>query len=949
MTCPDENVLAAFTDGALAGEEASAVRAHVEACAVCRAVLEQLGAAAAQVTPAGEGREPTLGTRVGRFLVLHPVGAGGMGVVYAAYDPELDRKVALKLLRAGRGKRGEAQRLLREAQAIARLSHPHVVSLFDVGAWGEEVFLAMEFVEGGTLTQWLQAGRPRREVLKAFVAAGEGLAAAHRAGLVHRDFKPDNVLVGEDGRVRVTDFGLARQASDLALEGDSLAAEAPTGLLANTLTGTGALVGTPAYMAPEQHAGQAAEARSDQFSFCVALWEALYGERPFAGRSPTELSEAKREGRVRPARREARVPERLRRLLLRGLSPRAEERFASMEALLEGLRRETANPRRRWALAGATLAGALLALAGLGATGARARLMCRGTVEDLAGTWDGARRETMRKAFDATGLPYAQAAFERSARVLDEYARAWAGARAEACEATHVRGEQSEALLDARMQCLHERRLALRSTTELLASADKALVERAIQAAQALPRVEGCAALQALSGVVPPPQEPEARQRLEATQAEVARALALRNAGRYAEALKVARDAVASADALGHAPLQADALIEQSASHIALRQNAEAEDALHRAFQRAQVGRHDVAATRAAMNLTLVLGMNLRQHAQAHRWGALAQALNERTGGDPLTESNRLTHLGAVLFDEGRQEEALAHYTRALALRRQHVGTEDATVAQLYNNIGNSLIQLGRYDEAHAEHRKALAIRERELGPDHPLVATSLSNLGIGLMRQGKAAEAVPLTERALAIQERALGPDSFYVGMTVEALGLVYWRAGRMAEGAKLLERSATIYEKLQGPEAPALARVYSNMGGLRIEQKDFQGALEPLRRSMVITEKLLGPGHPDLAEALSKLALAYLGLGRPQEALEPLERVHRMLASKDNASYGYGHEMRITVHLSLGRALWALGRERARARTLVQTALELGRASPDTDVRRSLVAEAEQWLATH
>jgi tetratricopeptide (TPR) repeat protein len=948
MTCPDENVLAAFTDEALPEEEASAVRAHMEACEGCLAVLAQLGAAAGPRRPLPEGREPTLGTRVGRFLVLHPVGAGGMGVVYAAYDPELDRKVALKLLRAGRERRGEAQRLLREAQAIARLSHPHVVSLFDVGAWGNEVFLAMEFVEGGTLTRWLKAGRTRREVLQAFVAAGEGLAAAHRAGLVHRDFKPDNVLVGQDGRVRVTDFGLARQVAEPSPAPEPHAPEpAPTGLLAQTLTGTGALVGTPAYMAPEQHAGHAAEARSDQFAFCVALWEALHGERPFAGQSAAELGEAKREGRVRPPRREARVPERLRRLLLRGLSPRAEERFPSMEALLEGLRRQTASPRRRWALAGATLVGALLAAAGLGATGARARLMCRGTAEDLAGSWDRARREVMRQAFDATGLPYATRAFERSARVLDAYARAWTGARVEACEATHVRGEQSEALLDARMQCLNERRLALRSTAELLASADGGLVERALQAAEALPRVEDCAALQALSGLQPPPQEAEARGRFEAARAEVARALALRNAGRFAEALKVVEGAVASAEALGHAPLQADALLEQAASHIALRQSTEAEATLHRALQRAEVGRHDVVAARAASYLTLLTGTIQRQHAPAHHWAELAKAIIERAGGDPVAESIRLSFLGATLLDEGREEEAFAHLTQALTLRQQHVGAEDTTVAQLYNSMGNGLAQLGRIEEALAQHRKGLAIRERELGPEHPMTAISLSNVAMGLLRQGKATEAIPLAERALAIQERALGPEAFFVGNALEPLALVYWRAGRTEDAATLLGRAGAIYEKLHGPEAPLLARVYSTLGELRLEQDDFQGALEPLRRALAINEKLLGASHPDFTSALSKVGIAYLRLGRTREALVPLERAQRILDSGE----GKAHldEVRAEVALNLGRALWADGRERARARPLVQKALEFSRAMADCEVARELVTSAEQWLATH
>src|SRR5258707_610263 len=241
-----------------------------------------------------------------------------MGVVYAAYDPELDRKVAVKLLRAEADTKSNARaaqaRLLREAQAMARLSHPNVISVHDVGALGTQVFIAMEFVEGKTLTRWLKE-KPLtpREIVQTFLQAGKGLAAAHAAGLVHRDFKPDNVLIGNDGRIKVLDFGLARAVEDVVGDAPTLPPQVvASGLstprqLEARLTRSGAFLGTPAYMAPEQLLGKTIDARADQFSFCVALYEALYGERPFAANSIEEVASAVVESKIRPPPSSARV------------------------------------------------------------------------------------------------------------------------------------------------------------------------------------------------------------------------------------------------------------------------------------------------------------------------------------------------------------------------------------------------------------------------------------------------------------------------------------------------------------------------------------------------------------------------------------------------------------------------------------------------------------------
>jgi hypothetical protein len=300
------------------------------------------------------------GTRVGRYAVGDVLGAGGMGVVYAATDPELGRAVAVKLVRGdiARGMKAARRRMVREAQAMARVSHPNVIAVHDAGTFGGDVFIAMELVRGQSLRAWLASGvRSVGDILTAYLAAGRGLAAAHAAGLVHRDFKPDNVLVGDDGRVRVTDFGLAHTDGDdlSSLDGNTISGD----LLPDDpvdLTMTGAIIGTPPYMAPEQHDGGLVDARSDQFAFCIALYEALYGERPFPGRTRDDIAKAVRSGRIAPPPAGARVPGSLRAILLRGLSLRPGDRFPTMDSLLRALGRDRGRlPRRVAAVAAIAL------------------------------------------------------------------------------------------------------------------------------------------------------------------------------------------------------------------------------------------------------------------------------------------------------------------------------------------------------------------------------------------------------------------------------------------------------------------------------------------------------------------------------------------------------------------------------------------------------------------
>ncbi len=358
--CPSETTVAGFINGTLRREALEDFYQHLSQCQSCAELV--LGLKASSTTPSGtsstvdvskqadadapcaflgDEAEPD-GKWAGRYRVERLLGIGGMGMVYTAHDTQLNRRVALKVMRPGSVQQSMT-RLLREAQAMAQLSHPNVVAVYDVGTWKNRAFVAMELIEGETLSSWILAQpRPWREILDKFVIAGGGLEAAHRAGLVHRDFKPENVLVGKQGEIRVTDFGLARSVSESeSSTGGESSAIAGDGSLPDALrlklTKVGTVLGTPAYMAPEQIAGQLADHRADVFSFCAALYEGLYRELPFPGRTVQELFEAIQLGQVRRPPAKCRIPASIRRVLLRGLAKSPDDRYQTMRALLGDL------------------------------------------------------------------------------------------------------------------------------------------------------------------------------------------------------------------------------------------------------------------------------------------------------------------------------------------------------------------------------------------------------------------------------------------------------------------------------------------------------------------------------------------------------------------------------------------------------------------------------------
>ena len=782
---------------------------------------------------------PPPGAPVGRFLVIGMLGRGGMGVVLTAYDPLLDRRVALKLLRPGAWS-GASQsegraRLQREAQAMAKLAHPNVVAVHEVGAVGEQLFVAMEHVDGQTLSAWCGAAeRDWREVVRMFVAAGRGLEAAHAAGLVHRDFKPDNVLIGADGRPRVGDFGLVSgaRAGDDADEDDE------------RVTRHGAVIGTPGYMSPEQARGEASDAQSDQFSFCVALWEALYGERPFA---PDANQRHLLAGSVRPPPRKSDVPRWLGEVMLRGLRVDPQQRWPSMSVLLDALGRDPDRRRRRRVASGA----ALLALGALVAVGARTvqrqrAAVCTGADARLVGVWDGARRQAIASAFSATRLAFADATFAKMAAAIDRYAGAWVAMHEETCRASRGEGRQSEQLLDLRMACLERRRSTLGAlTTEWSHGVDAQAIDNAIQAVTTLPSLDECADGSALTGRIPLPKAPAARAQIDGVRAELDRARALGQTKRMQEARKAAEVARVHADATGFVPVRAEAAFLMGALIHSFGEPG-ATAPLDDAVRLAEQARDDWLAAEAAVELTGAMAEGGLAPA-ALQIAPVAEALVLRAGDRPALHGALSHWRGTALSNLGRYREAVKVLTEARQVLTGALGAADP----LTLDTGAKLMRAFEgFDggDARVTAKEVLAATRAALGDDHPETGVVLSRLGFYLMQGGDLDGARRMIERAVAIEEAAFGPSSLRTAVAVNELAKLEEATADIAEARRLYQRVLDIRRQLLAPENPLVAHALANLSITTRLMGRLEESHAQITTALAIMQRNFGPVHPDV-----------------------------------------------------------------------------------------------------
>jgi tetratricopeptide (TPR) repeat protein/predicted Ser/Thr protein kinase len=826
--------------------------------------------------------------RVGRFFIFRRIAEGGMGQVLLGYDETLGRKLAIKLWRP-QARSGEdlRARMLREAQALARLSHPNVVQVYEVGDHRDQLYLAMEYVEGRTLREWAAQDRPElARLLERYVQAGQGLAAAHRAGVLHRDFKPDNAVVGDDGRVRVLDFGLARADTGLS-EGTGPRPSVPlvlssTDSLEAPITRAGSVLGTPAYMPPEQLAGLGTDARSDVYSFCVALWEAVHGLRPFAGATARELRAAIEQGAPRESRRP--VPKWLRAALLRGLAPAPAARWPAMEPLLDALAAGARRRRRRVALAAALAAALLLAAAAAVVLAGRAReaAACDARGAALVDAWSAAR-PSVRAALLAAGHGFAAHTAGRVDALLDRYAATWSKGQADACRRVRLAGAWSAEVGERADACLDERRLEFEGLVGALAEADLAAARRAVEAAAALPAVEVCLDVDALARRPQLPPEPAARAEAAAVQRALARARSLEATGHYAESLAAVEALVARADALAWPPLQArtrlaaGGLMASLGERDTARVIARFEDALFLALDAG----YDATAAEAAIELVDFVGLTLLRPVEGHRWARLAHALLRRLGAEapPLAAALECStaDLEKVL---GRLDAAAAGFERCRDARAAAHGPDHPLVALAL--LDRSRLEKLRGDEpaAHDLLLRVLAGLEPVYGPDHPTIARVLGELGDTQASLGQYAEAERTLTRARAIDVRVFGPDHERVGSHELSLGQLHLLAGHPAPARDHLARAIDLFEGVPGMGRPMQIAALGDLTLAHRRLGDLDGALEAARRWLALYESSVGHAHASLAPVLVELAAVHAARHEPAAAAAALARARALLA---------------------------------------------------------------------
>ncbi len=849
------------------------------------------------------------------YEIVRVIGAGAMGVVYEATDRALGRRVALKL----HPTRGRQQRVWREARAMARLADPHVVTVYEVGIHDDALFIAMELVQGTDARRW-RSREPRRwpEVLAIYRQAALGLAAAHAVGIVHRDFKPDNLLVGDDGRVRVADFGLARESDDATLD-DAPSLSRPGER--DAITRTGAAMGTPAYMAPELFVGGIADARSDQYAFCVALHEALFGKRPQRGGPPTG-------GRG--------VPRFVHDALRRGLAEDPRDRFRDMTALVRAL-----EPSRRTAWIGL---GAATALVGAAVVLTRGGAQpCEGTEAGASAIWDDEHAARVGAAFERSGFPDARAIADGIAPAITDWATRAGAARLDACEATRVRSEQSEARMQLRFDCLDRMQRRVGALVASLERADRTAVERTADALASLPELERCADIETLEQV-----EPIASVDAEAHAALSERIDAIEVDRELGHAAAIADDiesVVAEARAAGYADNLAAAELLQGRTAIDRLEMDSAVEPLHQAIAATWRARDLEGTTLAMRLLARALGSTPSRVDEALRWLDSAVALAESRGATNDEMATFAMTRADVLYMAYRNVEAETSARAALVLLEPGASIESA----VRTTLGNALSVQHRHSEAITELRTALALAERRRGPSHPEVAHRCAALALALEEAGEFDEAETLQRRALELRAAAYGSESAMAATSMMQLADNLNLHNDTAGALELYERAVSVCRSLQPSDDQLLIRVIQNMvpvlsragknerartlmiealdiatrtygaDSIRVaELSQMMGTIEKtigdpeagilyLLAGVRGLERHLGVDAPRAAEARMALANAYVKANRTDEALANIDLAERVLASTPQP------QPRMLAYLGLVRAdaLARAGRE--------------------------------------
>ncbi len=768
VECPEENTWLRYLGGGTPDE----LHVHLDACAECRVMFAELSR---------DERVLARGEQIARYVVIDVLGRGGMGIVYKAFDPELDRAIALKLV-LGEDE-GARERLLREAKMLAQLSHPNVVAVHDVGTVGDDVFIAMELVAGVTLRQWLRAPRSTTQILAVLADAARGLAAAHRLSIVHRDFKPENVMVDESGRARVLDFGLARAAG-------TIASRSPTDGGDGAITRSGTVAGTPRYMAPEQ--ATSVDATLDQFSFCVVLYEALYGTRPLADDVP-------------PSRRG--VSRRVRRALQIGLRADPAQRHASMDALIDELR-----PPRHARTVIAVLAFA--ALAGGVATAwtiARAPSLddaCSTTATAMERVWSPARRAEL-----------ASIAGEPVAAQVDTWTLAWSTRRKELCTQT-LRGDEEQSIdIAQQVGCLRRRLTALDASMSAIVHAK--IPELVRDASSAITHVGSPTVCDSYERG---PTDDAARARwIPIFQSIITARIALKN-GKLDEAEAAARSAVEAARAHPEPDVMSGALGVLGLVQAERDQFAEAHATLNEAIRLATIAREDEIIVDSWSAILLMGVKGYDKDIEAAIFGAEVAA-------SKLPESSAVrcmlaARAGTIHARRDELDLSVAKLGTALACwRDQRIPNPEATL-QAHFVLGMVHMKRMQWDDARRELEAAVAGWESEA--PHGDLAMALASLGTIALVVEDDASAERYYRRTIAVAHE-LGDEATW-GATHGHLAYVLVRTKRCDDADPVLAIARAHYTKLRGERSLETAAIMVGEAACALERRQHARAKQLL-----------------------------------------------------------------------------------------------------------------------
>jgi tetratricopeptide (TPR) repeat protein len=863
------------------------------------------------------------GDTIGRYRIGQLIGQGGMGVVFSARDPRLSREVALKIIRAELGDGSYRARVLREAQSLARLSHPNVVPVFDVGIDLGVVWVAMQRVCGPSLAQWLAEGPAWPAVIDAFTQAGRGLAAAHAAGLVHRDFKPANAMFDGDpgdARVLVLDFGLAwapQSSNTAAAPGEDLrrgASREPLGLVGQSLTATGSVVGTPPYMAPEQHANAGVDARSDQYALCVSIFEGVFGRRPFAG-DLEALVAAKRSGPpARPIDPEG-LPDRVWRVIERGLEPDPAKRWRDVDALLDALADGRRAPRR-WPL---VFGAAAIASAGmLAARGANeAPEPCAG-LEALDRAWNDTRRDALAEAFVVLGAAK-DASWPRIVARVDDTVAGWRAQAERSC---------APPFDAATVACLEGAAFALDEALDVLAAAEPTRAARGVRMIESIAVTHRCDGADAPG----PRLDAAMRRRYERVRALVA-------AGELDESAAIAREMLDEAHGSGDPIAVAWSLLQLGGSEMDRGERESAELHLRDALWTATAARDDLAVTTAAIKLVHLCAYAF-DTACAEPWLRTAEAGLARLGPRGAAVERELDLArGDVALRDAAFDEALGHYHRALASARAAPGDVGMFESVVLHAIGAAQAAAGRHEEALATFSEADAVEARELGRGDTARSITAELRAGSLYALGRIPEARAVLEQGLVLLDAAYGEGHPHSIRARGNLVLLLLDGGELDGALALAKRVVELKREAFGPDDIQVAIGLYNEGTVHTKLGAHEVALARYDDALALWERARGPEHLDLAHPLSGQANALVELGDATRARAAGERA---LALHER----HGVPVPGELLFDLGRAAWLQG-DRAGAEALGRRAAA---AMPAFDRPGHLGrADVEAWLAAH